>query len=129
MTMNVVRHNGIEEIGHRWSRMHILRRTGRSQTSRDMSMYGALNAILLNMENKQYIDRVLSGIDFLKEFTSITGEEMEEVGKSIRPNPCEPIIRKDRERKPIPDALVEILEKNEDLSEKGLEAWVKTVRI
>ena len=29
--INVVRHNGIEEIGHRWSRMHIRRRTGRWQ--------------------------------------------------------------------------------------------------
>ena len=39
-TINVVRHNGIEEIGHRWSRMHIRRRTGRSQTAREMGMYG-----------------------------------------------------------------------------------------
>ena len=35
-TINVVRHNRIEEIGHRWSRMHIRRRTGRSQTAKEM---------------------------------------------------------------------------------------------
>ena len=53
--INVVRHNGIEEIGHRWSRMHIRRRTGRSQTAREMGMFGALTSILSNMENKHYI--------------------------------------------------------------------------
>ena len=45
-TVNIVRHNGIEESGHRWSRMHIRRRTGRSQTTREMAMYGALTAVL-----------------------------------------------------------------------------------
>ena len=50
-TINVARHNGIEEIGHRWSRMDISRRTGRSQTTREMGLYGALTAILSNIEN------------------------------------------------------------------------------
>ncbi|MEM0133625.1 MAG: hypothetical protein QXU18_00130 [Thermoplasmatales archaeon] len=36
--IDVARHDGIEEIGHRWSRMHIRRRTGRSQTSREVAM-------------------------------------------------------------------------------------------
>ena len=128
-TIGVVRHNGIEEIGHRWSRMHIRRRTGRSQTSRDMSMYGALTAILSNMENKQYIDRVLSGIDFLKEFTSITREEMDEARKLIRPNPCEPVIRRDKDRKPILEGLVRIMESHDELSVEILKEWVESVKI
>jgi hypothetical protein len=33
-TVKIVRHNGIEERGHRWSRMHTRRRTGRSRTDR-----------------------------------------------------------------------------------------------
>ena len=86
-TINVVRHNGIEEIGHRWSRMHIRRRTGRSQTEREMGMFGALTAVLSNMENKYYIDRVLSGIDFLKGFYSITKDELNKAKKLIRPTP------------------------------------------
>ena len=86
-TINVVRHNGIEEIGHRWSRMHIRRRTGRSQTGREMGMFGALTAVLSNMENKYYIDRVLSGIDFLKGFYSITKDELNKAKKLIRPTP------------------------------------------
>ncbi|EQD75515.1 hypothetical protein B1A_03932, partial [mine drainage metagenome] len=86
--INVVRHNGIEEIGHRWSRMHIRRRTGRSQTTREMGMYGALMAVLSNIENKYYNEKILSKIDFLKEFTSITKKEIDNARKLIRPNPC-----------------------------------------
>ncbi len=52
--INVVRHKGIEEIGHRWSRMHIRRRTGRSQMVKEMTMYGALTAVLSNIENKYH---------------------------------------------------------------------------
>ena len=128
-TINVVRHNGIEEIGHRWSRMHIRRRTGRSQTAGEMGMYGALTAVLSNVENEYYIEKVLSKIDFLKEFSSITKEEMDNARKLIRPNPREPIIRKDRERRPVLCALVKILEANEDLPAKELKAWVKLIKI
>ncbi len=32
--IEIVRHNGIEELNHRWSRMHIRRRTGRSRTTK-----------------------------------------------------------------------------------------------
>ena len=128
-TINVVRHNGIEEIGHRWSRMHIRRRTGRSQTAREMGMYGALTAVLSNIENKHYIENILSRINFLKEFTSITGDELDDAVKLIRPNPCEPIIRKDKERKPVLIALVKILEINDNLPEKDLNAWVESIKI
>ncbi|MHB1709128.1 MAG: hypothetical protein ACYCT2_06620 [Thermoplasmataceae archaeon] len=128
-TINVVRHNGIEEIGHRWSRMHIRRRTGRSQTAREMAMYGALTAVLSNVENGYYIGKVLPKIDFLKEFTSITKEEMDKARRLIRPNPCEPIIRKDRERKPVLAALVKMLEANDDLPAKELKAWVASIKI
>ena len=128
-TINVARHNGIEEIGHRWSRMHIRRRTGRSQTTREMGMYGALTAILSNIENRHYVEKVLSKIDFLEEFRSITKAELNAAGKLIRPNPCEPVIRKDRERKPALDALVKILESHDDLPANGLEAWIEGIKI
>ena len=128
-TIHIVRHNGIEEIGHRWSRMHVRRRTGRSETSREMAMYGALTAILSNLENEYYLKHVVSQIDFLKEFSSVTKDELNEGGKLIRPNPCEPIIRKDKERKPVLDALVKILESHEDLPAKELEAWVEGIKI
>ena len=128
-TIDVARHNGIEEIGHRWSRMHIRRRTGRSQTTREMGMYGSLTAILSNIENRHYISKVLSKIDFLEEFRSITKEELNAAGKLIRPNPCEPIIRKDRKRKPVLDAFVKILESHDDLPAKELKTWIETIKI
>ena len=96
--------------------------TCRSQTAREMAGYGAIIAVLSNIE------RVLSKIDFLKEFTSITKEEMNNARKVIRPNPCEPIIRKDRERKPALVALVKILEVNDKLPAKELREWVALIR-
>jgi len=127
--INVVRHNGIEEIGHRWSRMHIRRRTGRSQTAREMARFGALTAVLSNMENKHYTENILSKIDFLKEFTSVTKKEMNEARKLIRPNPCEPIIGKDRERKPVLEALVKLMEVNVEVPAKELKVWVASIKI
>ena len=128
-TINVVRHNGIEEIGHRWSRMHIRRRTGRSQTAGEMGMYRSLTAILSNMEDNYYNERVLSGIDFLKEFVSVTEEEMDMAGKLPRPNPCDPVIRKDKGRLPVLHDLVKVLETHEELPAEELKAWVESIKI
>jgi hypothetical protein len=44
------------------------------------------------------------------------------------PNPNEPIIRKDRERKPVMDAFVKILEMNENLSEGDLSEWIESIK-
>ncbi|EQD74496.1 hypothetical protein B1B_02636, partial [mine drainage metagenome] len=95
----------------------------------EMGMYGALMAVLSNIENKYYNEKILSKIDFLKEFTSITKKEIDNARKLIRPNPCEPIIRKDKERKPVLDALVKMFETHENLPEKELKAWVDSIKI
>ncbi|MHB1709636.1 MAG: hypothetical protein ACYCT2_09205 [Thermoplasmataceae archaeon] len=42
-----------------------------------MRMYGALTAVLSNVDNEHYVGKVLPKIDFLKEFTSITKKEMD----------------------------------------------------
>ena len=128
-TMDVVRHNGIEEIGHRWSRMHIRRRTGRSQTSREMAMYGALTAILSNIENDYYLKHILSGMDFLKEYMSITKEEMTVARKLIRRNPCEAIVRKDSKRMPVLQAFVNIIEVHENVTKSELKKWLGSIKI
>ena len=60
-------------------------------------------AIFSNIEN------AFSRIDFLKEFTSITREEIDAVKKLIQLNPRKPIIRIDREREPILNAVVKLL--------------------
>ncbi len=91
-------------------------------------MFGALTAILSNVENKHYIDNALPGINFLNEFVSISPEEMDSARKLVRPNPCEPIIRNDRDRKPVLDALVKMLETHEDIPIKEVKAWVKSIK-
>ena len=99
------------------------------QADRKMARFGALTAVLSNMENKHYTENILSKIDFLKEFTSVTKKEMNEARKLIRPNPCEPIIGKDRERKPVLEALVKLMEVNVEVPAKELKAWVASIKI
>lgn len=94
-----------------------------------MAKYGALTAVLSNIENDHYIKKILSRIDFLNEFRTITKKEMNEARKLIRPNPCEPIIRKDRERKPVLEALVKMMEVNVEVPAKELKAWVASIKI
>jgi hypothetical protein len=77
--VRVVRHNGVVETNHRWSRMHARRRTGRNRTTNDMAKYGALTAVLSNLENKFYIENVMGDVsDFVYELQSICGKELEE---------------------------------------------------
>ena len=109
--------------------MHIRWRTGRSQTAKETGIFGALTAILSNMKNKHYNEEFLSRIDFMKEFSSITKEELEQAQKLIRPNPCDPIIRNDRKRMTVLHDLVRILEKNETLPAKELMAWIEAIKI
>ena len=76
-----------------------------------------------------YIEKVLSKINFLEEFRTITKDEMDIARNLIRPNPREPIIRKDNERKPILDAFVLILETHENLPAKELKIWIEAIKI
>ncbi|MEM0135458.1 MAG: hypothetical protein QXU18_09605 [Thermoplasmatales archaeon] len=68
-------------------------------------------------------------IDFLEEFRSVTKGELNATGKLIRSNPCEPIIRKNREKKLILEASVKILESRDDLPAMELKAWVEEIKI
>ena len=62
--LGVVRHTALEELNHRWSRMHIRRRTGRSKTTKEMTKYGALLAVLSDLENEDYVKTVLGDVDY-----------------------------------------------------------------
>ena len=98
------------------------------QTAGEMRMFRALTAILFNMENGHYTEKVLSKTDFLEEFRSATRAELNAAEKLIRPNPRETIIRKDKERKSVLDALVKTLEMNENLSEGDLREWIESIK-
>ncbi len=75
------------------------------------------------------MEKVLSKTDFLEEFRSATKAELNAAEKLIRPNPREPVVGKDKERKPVLDALVKILETYEELPAKELKAWVESIKI
>src|SRR3989304_6332395 len=94
--IRIIRNNGIEELNHRWSRMHIRRRTGRSRTTMEMEKYGALLAVFSNIENKKYIKTVLDDVkDFVRDMQNVAEGEIQEARKLIRMFPQCTLIRSD----------------------------------
>lgn len=123
--MEIVRHNGVEELNHRWSRMHIRRRTGRSRTAKEMTKYGALLAVLSNLENETYVKEVLADVeDFVYEMQSVTNKEIQEARKLIRKHPRRPLVYSDKKRPDLLRKFVEILEDSDGGSEKNIEEWL-----
>lgn len=123
--MKIVRHNGVEELNHRWSRMHIRRRTGRSRTAKEMTKYGALLAVISNLENETYVKEVLTDVeDFVVEMQSITNEEIQEARKLIRKHPRRPLVYSDKKRPELLQRFIEILENSDENSEKSIEGWL-----
>ena len=71
----MVRHNALEELNHQWGRMYILRCTGRSKTTKEMTKYGALPAFISNLENEDYVKMVLGDVDyFVSGLQNVTDE-------------------------------------------------------
>ena len=54
---------------------------------------------------------------------------MDMAGKLPRPNPCDPVIRKDKGRLPVLHDLVKILEAHEELPAEEQKAWVESIKI
>ena len=109
--MDVVRHNALEELNHRWSGMHIRRRTGRSKTAKEMTKYGALLAVLSNLENKDYVKTVLCDVDdFVRELQNVTDEELQEARQLIRKFPQHPLVKSDVKRPEILRDFVALVE-------------------
>lgn len=109
--VEIVRDNNLEERGHRWSRMHIRRRTGRTRTTNEMAHYGALTAIFSNMENETYVKEVLSDVkDFIREMQDITREEICKSRNLIKPYASKEMIRSDVKRAEVLEKFVTSLE-------------------
>ena len=123
--VRVVRHNGIVENNHRWSRMHARRRTGRSRTTNDMAKYGALTAVLSNLENETYVKKVLGDIpDFVYELQSISDEEIREAKKLIKPYHNEFLVSSDSERLSMLQDFITILEQSEKKDKIDVKNWL-----
>ena len=128
--IKIVRNNGIEELNHRWSRMHIRRRTGRSRTTKEMEKYGALLAVFSNIENENYINEVLGDVvDFVREMQNVAEEEIQEARKLIRTFPQCPLIRSDERRPVILREFIAIIrDEIEDISDLDIEKWLKNFK-
>jgi len=123
--VHVVRHNGIVETNHRWSRMHVRRRTGRNRTTNDMAKYGALTTVLSNLENKFYVENVMGDVsDFVYELQSICREELEEAKKLIKPHHDEVLISSDSERISLLHEFVTILERSDKKDKIDVNKWL-----
>ncbi len=109
--VEIVRDNNLEERGHRWSRMHIRRRTGRTRTTNEMAHYGALTAVFSNMENETYIRDVFSEVkDFIREMQDIKREEICKTWTLIKPYASKEIVRSDVKRSEFLERFVTLLE-------------------
>jgi hypothetical protein len=126
--VNIFRHNGIAENNHRWSRMHTRRRTGRSRTTNDMAKYGALTAILSNLENEIYTKEVLADVeDFVYEILSVTEDEIKEAKKLIKPYHNEYLVSSDPKRITILTDFIKLLEQNEENKNVDVKGWLDQV--
>ena len=109
--VEIMRDNNIEERGHRWSRMHTRRRTGRTRTTNEMAQYGVLTAIFSNIENEAYVKEVLSDVkDFIREMQDITPEEIRRSRDLVRPYLRKEMVRSDVKRTEILEEFVGLLE-------------------
>jgi len=124
--IRIIRNNGIEELNHRWSRMHIRRRTGRSRTTMEMEKYGAVLAVFSNIENEEYIKTVLDDVkDFVREMQEGTESEVVEAGRLIRTFPQSPLIRLDSERQRVLREFIGLVDDAfEDVLEGDVEGWI-----
>ncbi|MCD4845211.1 MAG: hypothetical protein K8R25_12065 [Methanosarcinales archaeon] len=61
--MDIVKHNALEELNLRWSRMHIRRHTGKSKTTKEMTKYDALLAVLSNLGNEDRVKAIFSDVE------------------------------------------------------------------
>lgn len=116
----------IKELNHRWSRMHIRRRTGRSRTTLEMEKYGALLAVFSNIENEGYIKSVLDDVkDFIRGMQEITESEVLNARRLIRTFPQSPLIRSDYERPGILRDFIRLVDDAfEDVLDRDVDGWL-----
>ncbi|MDF1533452.1 MAG: hypothetical protein P1P69_02985 [Methanosarcinaceae archaeon] len=124
--LDVVRHNALEELNHRWSRIHIRRRTGRSKTTKEMTKYGALLAVLSNLENENYAKIVLGNVDdFVRKLQNVTNEELKEARQLIRKFPQNPLVKSDVKRSGILREFIALVEDEfNDVVDTDISAWL-----
>ena len=106
--------------------MHIRRRTGRSKTTKEMTKYGALRAVLSNLENEDCVKTVMGDVDdFVRELQNVTDEELQEARQLIRKFPQLPLVRSDVKRPEIlRDFVVLVEDEFNDVPDAVISIWL-----
>ena len=108
--------------------MHTRRRTGRSRTTNDMAKYGALTAILSNLENEIYVKEVLADVDdFVHKIRCVTEDEIEEAKKLIKPYHNEYLFSSDSKRINTLNDFIKIIEQNKEKKTVDIKGWLDQV--
>ncbi|MHB1709626.1 MAG: hypothetical protein ACYCT2_09155 [Thermoplasmataceae archaeon] len=87
----------------------------------------AQTEVISRDEWASHFSTTLTGTPSISDLTAVLSNVENE--QLIRPNPCDPIIRKDKERKPVLYAFVQFLETQEDLALEERKTWVKSIEI
>jgi hypothetical protein len=106
--------------------MHIRRHTGRSKTTKEMTKYGALLAVLSNLENEDYVKTVMDDVDdFVRELQNVTDEELQEARQLIRKFPQLPLVKSDVKRPEILRDFVALVEDAyRDVTDADISVWL-----
>lgn len=118
--------NNIDERAHRWIRMGIRRRTGKSRTQMEMYQLGALLAYFSNLYNKEYRDVVFKNMNNLTdEFCNLNWKELpKERRKLFFCNDGMNIPLKDKPRKELIMDYVDNMIVNAPADQNYLDGWL-----
>ncbi len=91
-----------------------------------MTKYGALLAVLSNLENEVYVETVLCDVDdFVRELQNVTDEELQEARQLIRKFPQHPLIKSDVKRPEILRDFVALVEDEfDDVTDADIGVWL-----
>ena len=99
---------------------------GRSKTTKEITKYGALLAVLLNLENEDYVKTVLGDVDdFVRELQNVTDEELKKARQLIRKFPQNPLVKSDVKRPGILRDFVALVEDEfNDVHDADISVWL-----
>jgi hypothetical protein len=91
-----------------------------------MTKYGAILAVLSNLENEDYVKTVLGDVDDLvRELQNVTDEELQEAKQLIRKLPQHPLVKSDVKRPEILRDFVALVEDDfNDVPEVYISRWL-----
>jgi hypothetical protein len=95
-----------------------------------MEKYGALLAVFSNIENENYINKVLGDVvDFVRDMQNVAEDEIQDARKLIRTFPQCPLIRSDARRPIVLREFIAIIrDEIDDISDMDIDRWLKNFK-